>query len=76
MKTISLSDFRKKSSGCIDEVEYGETFILLQRGKPVAEVVPYSDEALQMPSWKKSLTRLCMKGSDLFSAILDEREAS
>jgi prevent-host-death family protein len=76
MKTISFTDFRKKASDVIDEVEQGEAFILMRRGKPVAEVVPYSDETLQTPSWKQSLTRLRMKGSDLSSAILDEREAS
>jgi len=76
MKTISFTDFRKNASDVIDEVEHGEAFILLRRGKPVAEVVPYSDEAVEMPSWKKSVTRLRMKGSDLSSAILDEREAS
>lgn len=76
MKTISFTDFRKKASGFITEVEHGETLILLRRGKPVAEVVPFSDEARQKPSWKKPVTRLQIKGSDLSSAILDDREAS
>jgi len=41
----------------------------------VAEVIPFSDEALQKPSWKKPGIRLQIKGSDLSSAILQEREA-
>lgn len=76
MRTISFTDFRKKASGFITEVEHGETLVLLRRGKPVAEVVPFSDEALRKPSWKKSVNRLKIKGSDLSSAILDEREIS
>ena len=76
MKMISFTDFRKKASGFITEVEHGETLVLLRRGKPVAEVIPFSDETLQKPSWKKSATRLRIKGGDLSSAILDEREAS
>jgi prevent-host-death family protein len=75
MRTISFTDFRKKASGFITEVEHGETLILLRRGKPVAEVVPFSDKTLRKPSWKNSLTRLRIKGSDLSSVILDEREA-
>lgn len=75
MRTISFTDFRKKASGFITEVEHGETLILLRRGKPVAEVVPFSDETLKTPSWKKSVNRLRIKGGDLSSAILDEREA-
>jgi prevent-host-death family protein len=75
MRTISFTDFRKKASGFITEVEHGETLVLLRRGKPVAEVVPFSDETFQKPSWKKTVPRLRIKGSDLSSAILDEREA-
>jgi len=74
MRTITFTDFRKKASGFITEVEHGETLILLRRGKPVAEVVPFSDEATLKPSWKKPGTRLKLKGSDLSSAILEERE--
>jgi prevent-host-death family protein len=74
MKTITFTDFRKKASGFITEVEHGETIILLRRGKPVAEVIPFSDEIRRTPSWKKPVTRLQLKGSDLSSAILEERE--
>ena len=76
MRAISFTDFRKKASGYITEVEHGETLILLRRGKPVAEVIPFSDETLKKPSWKKSVDRLQIKGNDLSSAILEEREAT
>ena len=39
MKTITFTDFRKRASGFITEVEHGETLILLRRGKPVAEII-------------------------------------
>jgi prevent-host-death family protein len=75
MRTISFTDFRKNASGFITEVEHGETLILLRRGKPVAEVIPFSDDTPFKPSWKKPGIKLQIKGSDLSSAILDEREA-
>ena len=75
MKTITFTDFRKKASGFITEVEHGETLALLRRGKPVAEIIPFSDSPRQAPSWKQPGLRLQIKGSDLSSAILDEREA-
>jgi prevent-host-death family protein len=74
MRTITFTDFRKNASGFITEVEHGETLVLLRRGKPVAEVVPFSDETPRKPSWKKPGIRLQIKGSDLSSAILEERE--
>jgi len=76
MKTIAFTDFRKKASDLITEVEHGETIILLRRGKPVAEVVPFSDRTLRTPRWKQPGTRLRIRGSDLSSAILDERETT
>ncbi len=75
MKTITFTDFRKKASGFITEVEHGETIVLLRRGKPVAEVVPFSDRIHETHSWKKPGIRLKIKGSDLSSAILEERES-
>ena len=76
MRTITFTDFRNNASGFITEVEHGERFVLLRRGKPVAEIVPFSDETLEKPSWKKQGIRLQIKGSDLSSAILQEREAN
>lgn len=75
MKTITFTDFRKKASGFITEVEHGETIVLLRRGRPVAEIVPFSDSSRRTPAWKRPGIRLRLQGSDLSSAILDEREA-
>jgi prevent-host-death family protein len=76
MKSVAFTDFRKKASDLLTEVEHGETLILLRRGKPVAEVVPFSDKAQRTPAWKLSGTRLRIQGSDLSSAILEERETA
>jgi len=75
MKTITFTDFRKRASGFITEVEHGETFVLLRHGKPVAEVIPFSDRSRRTPSWKQPGIRLQIQGSDLSSAILEERES-
>ena len=74
MKSVTFTDFRKKASSFITEVESGETIILFRRGKPVAEVVPFSQEAQHMPAWKKPGVHLSIRGSDLSTAILEERE--
>lgn len=76
MKTVPFTDFRKNASGFINEVEHGETLILIRRGKPVAEIVPFSSQSQKTPAWKQPGVRLQIKGSDLSSAILEEREAA
>jgi len=74
MKTLLFTEFRKNASNLITEVEHGETLLLLRRGKPVAEVIPVSDDITKIPSWKRPGIRFQIAGSDLSSAILDERE--
>ena len=76
MKTITFTDFRKRASGFITEVEHGETLVLLRRGKPVAEIIPFSDRNHSHPAWKQPAIRLRRRGSDLSSAILEERETT
>ncbi|MBV5326148.1 MAG: type II toxin-antitoxin system Phd/YefM family antitoxin [Chlorobium sp.] len=75
MKTITFTEFRKNASSFVSEVEHGEVLILLRRGKPVAEVIPFSDEVRRTPSWKKPGVRLQIQGSNLSAAIIEEREA-
>jgi len=74
VKTITFTNFRKKASGFITEVEHGETLVLLRRGKPVAEVIPFTDDIRRTPSWKRPGIQLKIKGSDLSAAILEERK--
>ena len=76
MKTVSFTDFRKNASGFINEVEHGETLILIRHGKPVAEIVPFSSRSQKMPAWKQPGVRLQIQGSELSSAILEERETA
>jgi prevent-host-death family protein len=76
MKTIPVTDFRKNAANFINEVELGETLILIRRGKPVAEVIPFSGRPQKIPAWKQPNVRLQIDGSDLSSAILEDRKAS
>ncbi|WP_448874667.1 type II toxin-antitoxin system Phd/YefM family antitoxin [Desulfobulbus propionicus] len=74
MKTVTFTDFRKNASDFITEVEHGQTLVVLRRGKPVAEIIPFSEKIRREPSWKQPRTRLQLQGVDLSSAIIEERE--
>ncbi len=75
MKTVTFTDFRNRASTFLTEVEHGETIVLTRRGKPVAEIVPFFDKTKRTPAWKRPGIRLKIRGSDLTSAILQERES-
>jgi prevent-host-death family protein len=46
MRRVSLREANQNFSSCIAEVEGGERLVLLRRGKPVAEIVPYTKKKL------------------------------
>lgn len=73
MKTITFTEFRKNASSIFSAVENGEIIVILRHGKPIAEISPPS-KSDSLPSWKKPGLRLSVKGTELSSAILEERE--
>lgn len=75
MKTITFTEFRKKASGLFNEVERGETLMIMRHGKVIAEISPPKN-AFKNPSWKKPALKLTLKGKNLSSIIIDDREAS
>jgi antitoxin (DNA-binding transcriptional repressor) of toxin-antitoxin stability system len=72
MKTITFTEFRKRDSGVLSDVEKGESFLVLRHGKPVAEISPPAEHGAT-PSWKRPGLRLAAKGASLSTAILAER---
>jgi prevent-host-death family protein len=75
MKTVTFTEFRKRASSLISDVESGEVVVVLRHGRPVAEILPYDTGEAREPSWKKPGLRLAVKGVGLSKAILKEREA-
>ena len=73
MKTVSFTEFRKHASRLFSDVEKGERLIVMRHGKPIAEIKPLAEES-KKPSWKRPGLRLSIKGAQLSSAILEERE--
>jgi prevent-host-death family protein len=70
MKTINFTDFRKKASGLLKEVEQGERLLLTRHGKPVAKVIPTRHKTNEAASWKQLFTPLTIKGANLSASNL------
>jgi prevent-host-death family protein len=73
MKTVTFTEFRKHASGLMNDVEHGETLLVVRHGRPIAEVCPVSSSSDAVPSWKKPGLRLAGNGVSLSAAILEER---
>lgn len=74
MKTVQFTEFRRQASQFLDEVELGETLIVMRHGRPVAEISPMRVAGAAAPSWKREPLRLGRSGASLSAAILAERE--
>ena len=76
MKTVTFTEFRKRASTLITEVEHGEILIVLRHGRAVAEISPVNGSAGSVPTWEMPGLRLAGSGSLLSDAILEERESA
>jgi antitoxin (DNA-binding transcriptional repressor) of toxin-antitoxin stability system len=73
MKTVSFTEFRKHASNLLSDVENGENLLIMRHGKAIAEIKPVVQDSKNL-SWKKPGLRLSIKGAQLSTAILEERE--
>ena len=74
MTTLTFTDFRKRASGVLSDVENGEAFVIVLHGKAIAELIPVSPPISHEPAWRRRGLRLVAPGAGLSRAILDERE--
>jgi len=74
MTTLTFTDFRKRASGVLSDVEKGEAFVIVRHGKPIAELSPFRRSISHEPAWRQRGLRLVAPGATLSRAILDERE--
>jgi len=74
MTTLTFTDFRKRASGVLSEVEKGEAFVIVRHGKPIAELSPVTPSISHEPAWRHRGLRLVAPGASLSRAIMDERE--
>ncbi len=66
MREVSLQEANQNFSACIAEVEAGERLILTRRGEPVAEIIPYAAEKIDLrkDAARKRLLALANEGLD------------
>lgn len=73
MKTVTFTEFRKHASHLLSDVEKGEMLVVMRHGRAIAEIKPVSKDTIN-PSWRKPGLRLSVKGAQLSTVILEERE--
>jgi antitoxin (DNA-binding transcriptional repressor) of toxin-antitoxin stability system len=59
MTHIQLSDLRTHCKDIFDKVVAGQTFLVMRRGRPVAEILPFH-EHVQRQGWKRNVKKVCV----------------
>lgn len=66
-----LTDFRNNSKEYPDKVENGDSFIIIRKGKPVANIIPFNNE---IQGWKREHVKIKLRNrKDTLDNILQER---
>lgn len=71
MNFIQFTDFRNNSRAYFDEVEKGESYVVVRKGRPVAKIVPFVEKSA---CWKREPRKIRLKSSKTsLEYILRER---
>jgi len=73
MREATFTELRNHAKDYFDAVEAGDTVRIFRNGKPIAEIVPVRSG---IPSWKRQVTPLTVKGLSLSREILSGRKKS
>lgn len=71
MRDATFTELRNNAKRYFDAVESGDTVRVFRNGKPIAEIVPIR---ASIPSWKRPVTPLTVKGMSLSREILKDRD--
>ena len=57
MKTATISETKNQLSALLEHVKRGETVVILDRDRPIAQLVPYQSPSSDVPEWVIELER-------------------
>lgn len=72
MEYVQFTDFRNNSKEYFDKIENGQSFIIIKRGKPVAQITPFTNT---LKGWKREVKRIKLKNKHKTTTdyIIEER---
>ena len=71
MEYIQFTEFRNHSKEYFDKVEDGAGFVVIRKGRPIAQIIPFK---VSLPGWKRDIRRIKLKGNvSTLDFIMNER---
>jgi prevent-host-death family protein len=73
MQFLQFTEFRNKSREFLDAVENGNSYVIVRRGKPIAQVTPFKETVTQ--GWKRPRILVKLKGTKTTTDyLMEERD--
>jgi antitoxin (DNA-binding transcriptional repressor) of toxin-antitoxin stability system len=60
MQYLQFTDFRNNSKLYFDLIEKGSSFIIIRKGKPIAQISPFSK--MKIKGWQRKIQKVSPKG--------------
>ena len=73
MQSIGIRKLMHDFSHYLKEVKQGECITILERNKPVADIVPHR-ENIKYPGWRRPIKRISISGEALSVTTAKNRE--
>ena len=73
MTQVTIRQLTHGFSGYLKAVKEGERIVILERRTPVADLIPHN-ENLSGPGWKRSVSRIKVKGPGLAQTVVRMRD--
>jgi prevent-host-death family protein len=72
MVQVNIRELTHNFSHYLKNVKEGERIIIMERNKPVADLIPHNENVTR-PGWKREITRLRLKGKPLSQTLIEMR---
>ncbi len=73
MQKVNIRDLMHNFSRYLKDVKEGECITILERNKPVADIVPHNPN-IRYPGWKRTITKLSVSGESFSETVVKNRE--
>jgi prevent-host-death family protein len=73
MKSINVRELTHHFSSYLKIVKRGERIVVMQRNRPVADLIPHNENVGQ-PGWKRPISKIKVKGLSFSETVSKMRE--
>jgi antitoxin (DNA-binding transcriptional repressor) of toxin-antitoxin stability system len=73
MQNVNIRDLMHNFSRYLKDVKEGECITILERNKPVADIVPHNPN-VRYPGWKRAIRKRSISGESFSETVVRNRE--